>query len=353
MNLHKITFLISSLGGGGAERVVSILANDCVARGYDVDIVMVVGHTIAYSINPGIKIIDYSEPENRNYVTKIWHLVKKFRLYLRYNKPDKIISFLTEVNMIGLTAALGLNENFYISVRNDPCYDGNKYINKLASWMYSFSNCKRIIFQTEYQKFRFPVKIGKKGIVINNPIILSAQRKKSVHKIVSVGRFFPQKNQKMLIQAFAEIAIKNPDYQLIIYGEGPLRQELEELICELQLENRVFLPGFRKNIHALISDAEMFVLSSDYEGLSNALLEALCMGIPCITTNVSGIDEVIKDKINGILVPPRNTEKLIQAMELLINNPELRQKISHKGIETGKNFSSDFICEEWFKGIFE
>lgn len=98
----------------------------------------------------------------------------------------------------------------------------------------------------------------------------------------------------MLIQAFAEISPQNPDYQLIIYGEGPLRQELESLISNLHLDNKIFLPGFKKNIHELISDAEIFVLPSDYEGLSNALLEAMCMGIPCISTNVSGIDEVIK-----------------------------------------------------------
>ncbi len=350
--MAKIVFLISSLGGGGAERVVSILANNYAERGFDVDIVMVVGHTIAYSINPNIRIIDYSEPENRNFFTKICHLVKKFRQYLIYNKPDKIISFLTEVNMIGLTAALGLKENFYVSVRNDPCHDGNKYMNRLASWMYSFYNCKRIIFQTEYQKSQFPEKIREKGIIINNPIILSSKKRKPMHKIVSVGRFFPQKNQKMLIQAFAEISPQNPDYQLIIYGEGPLRQELESLISNLHLDNKIFLPGFKKNIHELISDAEIFVLPSDYEGLSNALLEAMCMGIPCISTNVSGIDEVIKNNINGILIPPGNTDKLVQAMERMINSPELRIKLSKKGFETGKKFTADFICEEWFKAIF-
>lgn len=108
----------------------------------------------------------------------------------------------------------------------------------------------------------------------------------------------------MLIRAFAKIASKYPDYTLFIYGEGPLRRDLESLIKTLHLGNQVFLPGFKKNIHELISDAGFFILSSDFEGLSNALLEAMCMGIPCIITNVSGIDEVIHDKINGVLVPP-------------------------------------------------
>lgn len=113
----------------------------------------------------------------------------------------------------------------------------------------------------------------------------------------------------MLIRAFAKIASKYPDYTLFIYGEGPLRRDLESLIKTLHLGNQVFLQGFKKNIHELISDAEFFILSSDFEGLSNALLEAMCMGIPCITTNVSGIDEVIHDKINGVLVSPGDEEK--------------------------------------------
>ena len=113
----------------------------------------------------------------------------------------------------------------------------------------------------------------------------------------------------MLIRAFAKIASKYPDYTLFIYGEGPLRRDLEILIKTLHLGNQVFLQGFKKNIHEFISDAEFFILSSDFEGLSNALLEAMCMGIPCITTNVSGIDEVIHDKINGVLVSPGDEEK--------------------------------------------
>lgn len=176
--MPKITFLISSLGGGGAERVVSILANDYTKRGYDIDIVMLVGHTISYTIDSSINIIDYSEPENRSYITKIWHLVKKVRLYFKRNKPDKVISLLTEINMIGLIASLGLDEELYVSVRNDPRHDGNRYINRLAAWMYSFPNCKCVVFQTEYQKALFSENIGRKSVIINNPIILSAKRKK-------------------------------------------------------------------------------------------------------------------------------------------------------------------------------
>lgn len=142
----------------------------------------------------------------------------------------------------------------------------------------------------------------------------------------------------MLIRAFAKIASKYPDYTLFIYGEGPLRRDLESLIKTLHLGNQVFLQGFKKNIHELISDAEFFILSSDFEGLSNALLEAMCMGIPCITTNVSGIDEVIHDKINGVLVSPGDEEKMVQAMDLLIQSPKLREEISIHGIETGKTF---------------
>lgn len=149
------------------------------------------------------------------------------------------------------------------------------------------------------------------------------------------------------------IAQKHPEYELIIYGEGPLRQNLESLIRELQLENKVRLPGFKKNIHECISDAEIFILSSEYEGLSNALLEAMCMGIPCITTDVSGINEVIKDNVNGILVPPGDDEALIQAMEKLIEDRELREKITIKGIESGRKFSPTCVCEKWFRAIFE
>ena len=138
-----------------------------------------------------------------------------------------------------------------------------------------------------------------------------------------------------------------PEYSLIIYGEGTLRKELEVTISELGIMNKVSMPGNISNIHQKLLEAEFFVLSSDYEGLSNALLEAMMMGLPCISTDCAGSNEVIISGENGILVPVGNKDRLVNAMKLLINNREFALSLGKQAEETSNQFSSTNIIKKW------
>ena len=163
-------------------------------------------------------------------------------------------------------------------------------------------------------------------MIIPNPIEkISIGKVKKEKVIINVGKLMDQKNQKLLIKAFSKIADKYPEYKLKIYGEGPKRKELESLVKELGLSEKVEMPGWTPDIFDKVAAAELFVLSSDYEGLSNALLEAMMLGVPCISTDCAGSNEIIRNNINGILVPAGGLKELVSAMQRILNDPALQK----------------------------
>jgi glycosyltransferase involved in cell wall biosynthesis len=208
------------------------------------------------------------------------------------------------------------------------------------------------VLQTDRARKYFPEVVQRNSIVIVNPIDINTYAiEQSKPRIVSAGRLVKQKNQIMLVKAFKQIHDKYPEYSLTIYGEGELREEIEEQIIKLDLKEAVDLPGNLTNVHDEMKDAYMFVLSSDYEGLSNSLLEAMMMGLPCISTDCSGSDEVIIDRYNGILVPRGNQEQLSEAMKLLIDDKELTKKIGRNAMTSSEKFSTKNVINKWDKII--
>lgn len=344
LKTKKITFIIGSLRRGGAERVISILANDYISRGWEVDVILLLFNEVNYEINSKVNIIDFTFGDNSR-LKRLPSWILNLRKYAKENNPDVVVSFAARINIITLISCLGLNKKVFISERNDPMNDGrSKFVVLLTRFLYPIS--KGIVFQTEYAKSKFPNYSN--SVIISNPIsIPDISRKKINTKIVNVGRLTEQKNQILLIEAFASISKKYPDFILEIYGEGELKDNLERLIKDLNLIDKVLLKGNVSDIHNQISDAMLFVLSSNYEGLSNALLEALMLGIPCISTNCSGIDQYIKSGENGLLVPINDKIKLIKAMEKMILDDELREKCSINGINMSREFSLDTVLNKW------
>ena len=153
----------------------------------------------------------------------------------------------------------------------------------------------------------------------------------------------------MLLNAFAGFAQHHPEYTLSIYGDGALREELTRLRDTLGLQDKVFFHGNVEHIHREIADAEMFVLSSDYEGLSNALLECMMMGIPCISTSVEGSVDVIQNGVNGLLVKVGETEELTQAMLHLAEDPLLRDRLHREGQKSAERFKQEKVLKQWME----
>lgn len=346
MKKERIVFIIGSMRKGGAERVISILSNNYADLGWNVDIITLLDSKIDYKLNLKINIINMSNNKRKN-ILQLPFWIINLRRYIKQNKPDKIVSFIGRINIVTLIATLGLNCDVFISERNDPKTEGRDIITKALTYiLYPLAN--KTIFQTNHVKKQFTKKIQEKSIVIANPIIIEMEAKAIRNKkIVNVGRLIEQKNQMLLIDSFKEISEKNKEYELHIYGSGRLKKTLERRIDELKISSKVFLHGAVENVHDKISDAEIFVLSSNYEGLSNALLEAMMMGIPCISTSCAGSTEAIVNGENGILIPIGSKTHLVEALEKLISNPDCLKQLGIKSKETSQRYKNSEIFKIW------
>ncbi|NPV51421.1 MAG: glycosyltransferase family 4 protein [Candidatus Methanofastidiosum sp.] len=342
----RIVFLIGSMGRGGAERVISILANSYAERGWKVDILMLLNSRCDYELNHNVNVIPICN-ENKSRIRQLPNWISSIRKYVIENKPDRIVSFIARINIITILSCIGLKQRIIVSERNDPTADGRSIFVRLATHLlYPFVDC--VVFQTKWAQSCFSKRIQNKSVIIPNPIHVTGLASNTKEKkIVAVGRLVEQKNHAMLIRAFKKVHDNYPEYKLYIYGEGKLRDALVKQIKELGLTNAVFLPGNVSNIHEKIADAEMFVLSSNYEGLSNALLEAMMMGLPCISTDCAGSNEVIQNGENGILVRVGSEEELIEAIKLLISDYNIRSKISEGAVKSSTNFNADIIVKKW------
>lgn len=348
--MKRIAFIIGSMGKGGAERVISLLANRYVERGWNVDILMLLSNENKHILKESIRLIPIGDTE-KSRVARIPAWMLGIRKYVKQNKPDRIVSFVARINIITIISCTGLKAKIIVSERNDPVADGRSALVKMMTYRL-YPKADKVVFQTKWAQSCFPEKVSKKGVIISNPICIGAEAVcQSKKKIVSVGRLSEQKNQIMLIEAFAQVREIYPEYKLFIYGEGNLRNNLENCIKKLRLEEAVFLPGIVNNVHEVISDADMFVLPSNFEGLSNALLEALMMGLPCISTDCAGSNEVIIDGENGLLVPIGDKDRLKDSILRLIMEPELSKKLRiNAKLSTGK-YKSENIFAIWEQAI--
>lgn len=345
----KITFLLASLGSGGAERVVSLLANKMVERGHQVEIICLKFNDVYYQTDSRVKVT-LAMQQTQNRLTEVFWL----RKYLKKQNPDVVIPFTEGVYCFTILSLLGTGIPIISSERLDPAAMSKmrKMLKRLllpyADWL---------VVQTQSIKEYFPESIQKKTSIIYNPVndeSLSPtlpSREGRLNRIISVGRLYPQKNQAMMIRAFAKVADEFPDWQLVIYGEGPLRAELEFLVSSLKLQNHVFLPGRTEHVIEELRKSKIFCMSSDYEGMSNAMIEAICVGLPIISTKVSGTEELIRDGENGFIVEIGDEERFTNCISQLISSPSLQDNMSVKNIQLAQTFNIDHIVDEWISLI--
>lgn len=344
MGKKKLIIFLGSLGRGGAERVISILAEHFRKLGWNVKIALLLFNRVDYEIHPDIEIIDLSgKIQSRAKRTPMW--LREIRKLVKREKPDAVLSFAARINVLVLMACLGIKQKIVVSERNDPYMDGrSKYIDWCTNWLYP--KAAKVVFQTKRAQGYF--KGLKNGTIIGNPITVKAEAEKDAErKIVTVGRLTPQKNQKMLISAFAALSAENPELKLEIYGEGELREALQKQIDEIGLTDKAVLMGNCPDVHQRIKGAELFVLPSDYEGLSNALLEAMMMGLPCISTDCAGSDEVIEDGVSGGLVPVGDEMALLEVMKDLLDDKNKQKALAEGAKQASKAFETDVILEKW------
>lgn len=346
----KICFITATLAGGGAERVIANLANEMISRGHQVTILLTTEKIVEYSLNEQIEVIQVSNKTAHGIKERI-RRVCSLRKYFKQHKDSYYISMPTDTNIFVLLASLFLNINLVISERNDP--------NQYEHWIIRnglYCLAKKIVFQTKDASLCFSKRLQRQGKIIFNPVsetlpmpYIGAREK----RIAAVGRLDEQKNHKMLINAFSHFVKGHPEYQLDIYGKGPLQEALTNQIKEMALVEKIHLRGFSKDVWSEASNAMMYVLSSDYEGMPNSLLEAMAMGMPVISTDcpIGGASMLIEHKVNGLLVPVEDSEKLYWAMCFLVDNPDVAESYSKEAIKTRESLSVKRICDEWLEYI--
>ena len=348
----KISFFIGSLRRGGAERVISILANDYCARGWDVDIVLLLQNQVDYPLDNKINVVDITG-NGGSYFKNAFHWLSGIRRYLKKRKPERVVSFVGRINALVLTAAMGLKQNIVVSERNDPKHDGRgALMSRYCNWIYRFA--RAIVYQNEHEKSCFDAGLASKGYIIPNPVQVNATRLDNAEMtIVTAGRLTEQKNQAMLLRAMARIHEKCPDVTCKIYGEGDLRNDLQAQICQLGLEQTVSLEGNVLDIHERLAQSGIFVLTSNFEGLSNALIEAMMVGLPCITTDYPGARELITHGENGIVVPMDDDAELAAQMEKLLLDKAYATQLSQQGQQDSQKFKAETVLAQWHAVIEE
>ena len=344
----KIVFFIGSLGGGGAERVISILANHYCNRGWDVEVALLLKNEVTYAIDEKIKIVDLTGKRG-SYFNNLPGWIFGIRKYLRKSKPDRIVSFIGRINALVLLSTLGMKTPIIVSERNDPKHDGRgRIMLALCNMCYRFKRCRAIVHQTKYEESCFQPSLAKKSHIIPNPIEVKTKSEKTQRgRIVTAGRLSEQKNHAMLISAVSRLTPMHPEICVDIYGEGQLRGSLQRQIDETGLKEKIYLHGNVSDLHHKIATADIFVMTSEFEGLSNALLEAMMLGVPCITTDYPGADEAILDGENGLVVPRGNTDKLAEAIIKILLDDKLRAQLSQNALAESEKYKKENVLKLW------
>ncbi len=347
--------MVKSMYGGGAQRVILVLAQQFIKMGFQVRIITMYAKT-DYSIPKDIEFYSINVDEKNLSIDYNRCNLEKAKIFLSISEDDVFIirSSSAALYKYAMFLSEGINTIKIASMSNDPFMSPsseNARLERDITFIEWEKANGKFVFQTEYERNYFPLEIQRKSVIINNPLTTELPKTSSTrkNKIVTVGRLTEQKNLPLLFHSFSDVIKKHPHYTLEIYGEGELRSALEKLANELCIS--VHFHGFSKTVLKEISDAQVFVLSSNFEGVSNAMLEALCLGIPTICTDCPayGARKFIKDHENGLLVPVNNREKLSEAILELIENEELQEKLSYNSKTIVSELNVESICKEFIR----
>lgn len=333
MRERRILFVTLSLGGGGAERVVSILSSELAQRGEDVHLLLFERSPMEYSLSEKVKVYEFGWPQGWCKLHRICKRIGRMREMVQEIAPDIIIPFLALPTVYVYLASLGMRDITFIStVRNNPSlYPASPLMRRMVNRITQKSD--KIMLQTGEQREYFSDRLNSKIFVVPNPVKQEMLDKDyryrpQVKKIVSMGRLTKQKNHQLLIKAFAKLSEEVKELSLVIYGEGEERRCLEDLVKELGLSQKISFPGKTSQVSEVLSKADIFVLSSDYEGLPNTLIEAMAVGLPCVSTSCpTGPGDLIQNGREGLLTRVGNEEELVRAMRYLIANFEERREM--------------------------
>ncbi|MBO5093082.1 MAG: glycosyltransferase [Lachnospiraceae bacterium] len=365
--MKKIAFLINSLGKGGAEHVALNLAEHFSKTGYDVLLVTSRRGAEEYKVTfPARRRLLEEEiagaPLGR--AGKVPARIRRLAAIWREERPDLIVAFIGKMN---LYAMLSTGRPFcrnripvILSVRSDPAREYPSRLQKaLAERL--FRRAAGVIFQTEDAKLAFSGKVQKHSAVLPNALDPSFVRErytgKRENEIVMVGRLDANKNHQLLLRAFARLQREYPELKVVIYGGGLAGSDTEPalraLAGELGIADRVRFMGRQSDIRRRIERSRIFVLSSNYEGMPNALLEAMATGLAVISTDCpcGGPRTVIRDGENGLLIPVGDETALTAALRRILDDPELEESLGRQAAKLAQELAPEKVCRRWQEEI--
>lgn len=380
----NIVFLISAMNGAGAERVVSLLSKCLVDNGKNVSIIItskkleesdlttvdkrVCVYSLAEMIDnkrkfmsrlimllskvlKSVGIRHYSAI--LKYYARNYNRIKALKTFYRNKKTTTVIAFLYDAMFLSLLTRKKIK--LVISERADPCQLLSNETD--AAFIYKmFYRADKMVFQSPDVLKWYRENTKACGTVIFNPVIadLPLSDNKRNNEIVNFCRITEQKNLIMLIRAFKKLNNNYPDYILTIYGNDDNSGYIDKVIAEIDnsaIAEKINLYPAQNDIHRIVKDCAMFVSSSDYEGMSNSMLEAMAMGMPVVCTDcpAGGARAVIKDHENGLLTPVGDAEALYRAMKEIIENPALAKKLGENAAKIREEQSVEKITEKWME----
>ena len=352
----RITFFLGSLGGGGAERVVCNLANFLVSKGHKVEILTMADVDAGYELDGEVKRTYLLKREERkNQIADNLNRIRRLRKHMKADNTDCYVVMLPVTTILMLLFRRITKAKVIAAERVDPAnYSKSKQMllkslaRRADGW----------VFQTNEIKNWYEDSVEKNNSVvipnaINESFIRPEYTGTKEKRIVGVGRLTDQKNFKLLIDAFSRITSQIPAYTLTIYGEGPNREALKSQIQQLGLKEKVFIPGYAEDIIEQLEKSSLFVLSSDFEGMPNALMEAMALGLPCISTDCGGGGArfLIEDEINGLLVPVRDAERLASSMLRILKDKDLQEKLRRNARTIVQELRPEIIYSKWEKEL--
>lgn len=353
--LRKIAFFIGSLAKGGAEKVVLNLAEYFHNQGCDICIMTAWTNAVEYPLPEYITRVDVSLTKAEMGKKKIQNEIlraKKRKKVLKEFAPDILVAFIKENNFRAILTAKSIRIPVVVSIRSAVNMEYPKRIDRFLMKLL-FPLADGIVLQTQDSKRFFTKRLQKKITVLPNslnPLFIrnryEGERKK---EIVTVGRIDDNKNQQMLVEAFEELAERANGWKCVIYGDGEKREDIRKYVQEKGLGNKILLPGNQADIYEKIYQSNIFVLTSYFEGMPNALIEAMALGLAVISTDCvgSGPKELIRNNENGILIPVGDKKALKEALLRLIADKELEKELGVEAAKIVKNLNPDYVNSLW------
>ena len=354
----RITLITFSRGGGGAERVISNMANYWAAHDWEVTLLTYGDGSAAdvYDVHPAVACWPLGiKARSANSIEAIARNLKRLvviRRAIKSTDPDAVISFLDRINVRTILSCLGMGLPVIVSERVDPEQHSIGLVwNFLRGLSYRYA--ARLITQTEDALNYFPLAMRQNGCVIPNPLSIPdnvrLDKDHNRQKVaIGMGRLAHQKGFDLLLRAFAIVARKFRDWSLVIWGDGDLRSNLESLRDQLGLKERVTFSGWTNDPFVEMLRAGLFVLSSRYEGFPNVLCEAMACGLPVVSFDCpSGPNQIIRDGVDGILVPPDDVHALAAAMERLMEDQSVRASLGSHAADVVRRFGVDRVMSMW------